>query len=191
MLVLRCNTLLGLLRVSHIYAHAHTYIHICVSLTLIVASPRDRLIRHTAVASSPSPSAFHRSIHSCLRKCDSQRHSSTRMYTLRVVKFASTSSRRRGVPRGHCNQVWRQSREKASISYLSLVCEMRIDAEVRVAGFFVWVGADIDDTDCIFSCCICACTIPIHSVCRAVVALMNHSEPDSPLNCDAGTFVCA
>ena len=29
-----------------------------------------------------------------------------------------------------------------------------------------------------------------HSVCRAVVALMNHSEPDSPLNCDAGTFLC-
>lgn len=28
----------------------------------------------------------------------------------------------------------------------------------------------------------------LQSVCRAIIALMAHPEPDSPLNCDSGEF---
>lgn len=30
----------------------------------------------------------------------------------------------------------------------------------------------------------------LQSVCRAIIALMAHPEPDSPLNCDSGIVVC-
>lgn len=30
----------------------------------------------------------------------------------------------------------------------------------------------------------------LQSVCRAIIALMAHPEPDSPLNCDSGKLAC-